>query len=299
MAGDPNWASVSVLLQGRGTNGSAVITDTGPSPKTVTPTNVTISTAQSKFNGSSIYFNGTTAYASIPYSSAFVIGSGACTIGCWIYITAYPVSNADIAVTNTATRNGYGLRLSSTGTIQFIASSTGIDSFAASSTAVLSLNTWHYVEANRSVSGLMKVFVNGVAGATTATVATQYDTTGPLVLGRNPTNSSWYYSGYVEGLFVVKGVAEHSANFSVPTRARSDGLGEVEGVVRDDAGAPCARTVRLIRRDTGAQVISGVSDATTGAYRLATPTLDEVSRIVHDDAAGTLYNDLIARVIPA
>lgn len=298
MAGDASYNSVSLLLQGRGADGSTTFTDTSPSPKTVTPTNTTISTAQSKFNGSSMYFNGSSAYLSVPYSSEFVLGSGNATVGMWVYVVSYPAAAADIAVTNTPTKNGYGFRLSSTGIISFIGSTTGYDSISSSSATVLSLSTWHYIEAVR-VSGVVTIFVNGVAGGTTSTVATQYNTTGPLVMGRNPTNSSWYFNGYVEGLFLVKGVAEHTTNFTAPSRARADGLGEVEGVVRDGAGALCTRTVRLIRRDTGALVASTVSDATTGAYRLATPTLDEVQRIVLDDSGGTLYNDIIDRVIPA
>lgn len=120
------------------------------------------------------------------------------------------------------------------------------------------------------------------------------------MVGRNPTNSSWYFSGHIEGLFLVKGVAEHTGDFAVPTRARPDGLGEVEGVVRNASGALVSRTVRILRRDTGAVIGSTTSDAATGTYRLATKTLDEVVRIVHSDTTtAPLENDLIDRVIPA
>lgn len=299
MAGDANYNSVSILLQGRGANGSTSFIDTSPSPKSVTPTVATISTAQSKYNGSSIYLNGTSAYLTVPYSSAFTLGSGDATMGCWLYPLSYPSVNADIAVTNTLTKNGYGFRLSSAGLISFIGSTNESDSPTASSATALPLNTWSYIEGVR-VGGVLKVSVNGVFGATTATVATQYDTGGPLVIGRNPTNSSWYFNGHLEGVFLVKGVAEHTANFTAPSRARPDGLGEVEGVVRDATGTPTARTVRLMRRDTGALLGSAVSDATTGAYRLAAPTLDEVVRIVHSSTTtAPLENDLIDRVIPA
>ena len=71
----------------------------------------------------------------------------------------------------------------------------------------------------------------------------------------------------------------------------------VSGIVYDQAGAPCARVVRAHRRSDGFLLVSTVSNAITGAYSLACTT-DEVYRVVLDDAAGTLLNDLVDRVIP-
>jgi hypothetical protein len=52
---DPQFGSVSLLLHGDGTNGSTTITDSSPTPKTVTAVgNAQISTAQSKFGGVSV-----------------------------------------------------------------------------------------------------------------------------------------------------------------------------------------------------------------------------------------------------
>ena len=57
---DPDFANVSLLLHGDGTNGSTTIVDSSSSSKTVTAVgDAQISTAQSKFGGSSIYFDGT------------------------------------------------------------------------------------------------------------------------------------------------------------------------------------------------------------------------------------------------
>ena len=49
---DPLFNNVSLLLHGDGTNGFTTITDSSPTPKTVTAVgNAQISTAQSKFGG--------------------------------------------------------------------------------------------------------------------------------------------------------------------------------------------------------------------------------------------------------
>lgn len=71
----------------------------------------------------------------------------------------------------------------------------------------------------------------------------------------------------------------------------------VSGMVQQEGGA-ASRTVRLYRRDTGALLGSTTSNATTGAYSFTTAFNGEVQVVCLDDAAGTTYNDLIARTTP-
>jgi hypothetical protein len=72
----------------------------------------------------------------------------------------------------------------------------------------------------------------------------------------------------------------------------------VSGNVYDDTSTAAERIVRLYRRSDGAFIGEITSTAGTGAYSLAAPN-EEVQRIVLDDAGGSLYNDIIDRVIPA
>jgi hypothetical protein len=72
----------------------------------------------------------------------------------------------------------------------------------------------------------------------------------------------------------------------------------VSGVVSDDAAAPAARVVRAYHRANGQFIAETTSDPTTGFYELLCPP-GEIQRVVMDDDAGTLYNDIIDRVIPA
>jgi hypothetical protein len=63
---DPYFSNVSLLLHGDGANGSTTIVDSSPSPKTVTAVgNAQISTAQSKFGGSSLAFDGSGDYLTV------------------------------------------------------------------------------------------------------------------------------------------------------------------------------------------------------------------------------------------
>lgn len=71
----------------------------------------------------------------------------------------------------------------------------------------------------------------------------------------------------------------------------------ISGNVKDASGANAARTVRLYRRSDGMFIGSTTSNPSTGNYSFDSFYGGEMQRIVLDDDAGTLYNDLIDRVL--
>lgn len=82
---DEFFDSVSLLLHGDGTNNSTAITDSSASSTPVTVVgNTVISTAQSKFGGSSIYLDGAGDYLSVPDSTAFDFGTADFTWEAWV-----------------------------------------------------------------------------------------------------------------------------------------------------------------------------------------------------------------------
>ena len=315
MAGDANYASVSLLLHGDGTNGSTTFTDSSPTPKTATVLgNAQISTAQSKFGGASMAFDGYGDYITFPDHADFEFSSGNFTIEAWVRMSGYPVNNGgqytfaivqkDVSGTNT---RGFSFSIQGTSSSLTGLSFTGFASDAAptfvDSSFSFSLNTWYHIAAVRS-GNLLYLFVDGTllnAGGASFNITIQ-NTSTTLRVGALDWDATYkyYLNGYLDDLRITKGVARYTAAFTPDARAFPNGLGEIEGVVRDSAGALCSRTVRAYRRDTGVLAGSAVSDATTGAYLLATPTLDEVTVIALDNAtSGTYYNDQAIRVIPA
>lgn len=72
----------------------------------------------------------------------------------------------------------------------------------------------------------------------------------------------------------------------------------ISGTVTDDTGAPAKRIVRAYLRESGELICERESDESTGFYRLPLEIDGEMNRVVLDDDAGTVYNDLIARVVP-
>lgn len=71
------------------------------------------------------------------------------------------------------------------------------------------------------------------------------------------------------------------------------------GTVLDASNNPVARTVRVVRRSDGYELGETTSSAVTGAWSITLPATSEVQIICLDDAAGTLENDLVHRVMPA
>lgn len=82
-----------------------------------------------------------------------------------------------------------------------------------------------------------------------------------------------------------------------PISAYEEDWKSISGTVTDASSANAIRRFLVLRRSNGEFVASGVTTA-AGAYSIKTPFDEELVRIVFDDAAGDLLNDLIDRVLP-
>jgi hypothetical protein len=305
MAGDAYYGSVSLLLHCDGANDSTAFVDSSPAPKTVTAVGAgKLSTAIFKFGTASAVFGTSTANAvNCAASLGYTAQSAPFTIECFVYPTAYSATGGRMVCAG----GGAAAYNSTTGIHWLLQSnSTGVDfqwwngAASASLTAPIPLNQQAHVLVSYDGT-TVRLFLDGVLKASLASTMASPSTTPTLSLGAIPGEPAGgnNYTGYIDELRITKGIARYTSAFSPPSAAFLDYAGQVSGVIRDDAGTPCARTVRAYRRDTGALAGATVSDGSTGSYTLSLPTTDEVSRIVLDDVAGTLYNDLIDRVIPA
>ncbi len=294
MASDADFASVGLLLHGDGTNGSTTITDNGPGIRTVSVVgNAAISTTQSKFGGASIALDGTGDYLTVPWDAAFSIEASDFTVEMWVYRAASGVSHYIMSGRPAAVSNGWEWRINATNFLQFF--HTGGSSITGA--VAVPSGQWAHVAVVRSGTTL-SMYIDGVAAGSGTVTSGTASTATTLKIGCDNTGTTGF-NGWIDEIRFTKGVVRYASAFTPPSAAFANGVGEIQGVIYDDAGAPCARTVRAYRRDTGALVGSTTSDAGTGVYLISTPSLDEVQRVVLDDSGGTLYNDLIDRVIPA
>ena len=104
----------------------------------------------------------------------------------------------------------------------------------------------------------------------------------------------------IEGYFGHKWGIAGKFRADHPFKAAAPTLPQISGTVTDAAGAAAERKVRLYCRQTGEFLGEALSSSVDGGYSVTGDgSLGEVQRIVLDDAnAGTIYNDIIDRVIP-
>ena len=220
--GDEYYPSCSLLMHFSGSNGSTTFIDNSPITKSFTVNgNSQISTAQSKFGESSVYFDGTGDYLSTNSSNDFAFGTGDFTVEFWIY-------SSDVS---SATQRGFlqtsdtsgGLKTSYTSGISINQGANNVGSNLnggisvniagtniGSSTAVITTNTWYHIALVRN-SGTSTLYVNGTSvgsGTTTGNCSGTYLSIGGYY------NTSYLYQGYLDELRITKGIARYTGSFT-------------------------------------------------------------------------------------
>ena len=225
--GDPSFGNVSLLLHGDGINGSTTFTDSSPAPKTITAAgNAGVSTAQSRFGGASMYFNGSGSYLSTPADASLDVGLGDFTVETWYYVGSATADQSILSINRPAVSAGadlamgihhFGALLS--GKVRaFIYS--GAEQYGVDSSGALMANTWYHLAFVRN-GGVLSLYLNGVLQSSAgANVAPNTPTTGwSLFVGRFADSSPRYVNGYIDDLRITKGIARYTANFTPPAEA--------------------------------------------------------------------------------
>jgi len=219
---DPNFANVSLLLHVDGANGSTTIIDSSPSPKTVTAVgNAQISTAQSKFGGASMYFDGSGDYLTASSNASYAFGTGDFTIEAWLYIANYGGGYLDFGGCIFDTRginqanwgNGLLFCLTTNGSLRIFSSTT-----IGTSTSQISLNTWTHVALARS-AGSATFYIGGQSAGTSSfsNNLSEQDMTIGAAIDLRAQNTTLKYNGYIDDFRITKGVARYTSNFTPPT----------------------------------------------------------------------------------
>ena len=218
---DQNFAFNSLLLHGNCTNGSTVITDSSGSPKTVTAGgNAQISTAQSKFGGSSIAFDGAGDYlsAGILEDWTFLNDGTAFTVEAFVRGSVF--SGNRVIASTIVNSSSVGIFLSvNSGKASFriARGSTGNFALSLEDDTVLSVDTWHHLAFVLTAEGVGAIYVNcTLEESGTASSFSLSRPSYPLAIGANP-NISLFFNGYIDDLRITKGVARYTANFTPPT----------------------------------------------------------------------------------
>jgi hypothetical protein len=219
---------VSALFNFDGANNSTTFTDS--SSYNHVPTrygNTIISTAQSKFGGSSAYFDGTGDYLSIATNSVFAMNKDDFTVECWVYPTSFPTSDLGAIVENRSTSSSGGFSLwlgNNQKWVLYVSSDGNAVQRAASSIENATLNTWTHLVGVRK-NGKLYLYVNGSLVASTGVEGSPDDlspsNSSPILIGTaadSPGSSRMFY-GYIDELKIVKGKALYTNDFIIPSLA--------------------------------------------------------------------------------
>jgi hypothetical protein len=201
-----------------GANNSTTFTDKSYSPKVVTAYgNAKISTAASKFGGSSAAFDGNGDYLMWAKTA---LASSDFTIEGWVNLNSlasYQSIFGGIEI-------GLDIQNSTTIVMGYNATPGGF----ARTVPTISTGTWYHFAISRT-SGVIRIFWNGTqAGATVASAVTNNSSTN-WVIGRNAENAAQYYlNGYVDEFRITIGSGRYTSDFTPSASAFSNADGSAE-----------------------------------------------------------------------
>ena len=213
--GDPDFASVSLLLHCDGTNGSTTFTDNSPSPKTVTPSgNTQITTTNPKFGTGAALFDGSGDHMAISHNTAFNFGTGDFTIEFWARWTSK--ANFQVAYTMGSAAGSVRIQTGDGNGLMTVTVGGGVTT--TESGAQPDAGVWYHYAFTRA-SGTMRIFRDGVQRASN-TNAGSISQTATIYIGSTGTGSS--FNGRLDEVRVTAGIARYTSNFTPPTEAFPD-----------------------------------------------------------------------------
>lgn len=215
-ATDPYANNVVLFLKGDGTNGSTNIIDSSPTPKTISVFGTAqISTAQSKYGGSSLYFDGTNnCFIGTPVDSIYTLGSNNFTLEMWVYPFAIN-PNGVLGWNNSATlpnmQLGNPVYADFAGSFSFWRQNGGVNNLQQ-----LVTNVWQHHALVREGNDYTW-YLNGIL--TTSFNNSENLTGSRICIGTNAVNHPYlrFAQFYLSHLRLTKGVARYTTNFNPET----------------------------------------------------------------------------------
>ena len=215
--GSCNDNYAKLLLHGNGAQGSSIVGDSSRSQNSVfTIGGVVADTSQYKFGRSSILFDGSTGYLSIPNNSNFNFSYFDFAIDFWINFSNLDnpiiplLTNMDASVANgwTLSLNNNGLEFANWSNAQTV------DVFSLIPPYIFTLSTkvWYHFAITRQNpnpiigTSFYRFFFNGLdIGKTTTASSTLSNSVSSLLIGTNSTQTA-FFNGFINELRISKGI---------------------------------------------------------------------------------------------
>jgi len=206
---------------------NAGITDATAKNALETVGNAQISTTQSKFGGSSMYFDGNGDNLSSPTSPNLDMGTGNFTVEAWVYVSSRTLNFPLIVGNNNGSYSAGAIALTNSNNDsasyfdKFVLSVFDIATPTLVASSTNSLNTWYHLAIVRNGTTLT-MYRDGVSVASTtisSSAVFNWGKSGLRVGGGNWDAAQSYFNGYIDDLRITKGYARYTANFTPPTSA--------------------------------------------------------------------------------
>jgi len=180
--------------------------------------NAQISTAQSKWGGGSMYFDGTGDYLIPSNTLPLTLGTGDFTIEFWVYFTVGTTASRGLIDWRPASTEGVYpaiLTNASSAIIFYVSSATRITG------GTLSAATWTHIAVCRSVTST-RLFINGTQSGSTYTDSNNYlgPALRPMIGATGFSSGGSAFDGYMDDLRITR-FARYTANFTPPAAAFS------------------------------------------------------------------------------
>lgn len=208
-----------------------------------------LDTAQSKFGGASILFDGNSDHVTLPDSADWSLGTGDFTLDFWIRFNALPL-NGEEQVFFTQFASGasqYRFEYANDGNGYWQLYGPTFSLNMARYSAILA-NTWYHVAFVRNVNNFY-IFQDGVMlGSAEVNSGSMPDVASSLSIGaqNGPTR---FFNGWMDEVRLSKGIARWTSNFTPPTSEyNSTEIKKIAGVGYADIKKVCGTSIASIKK---------------------------------------------------
>ena len=239
--GDTHFSKVTAMFNFDGSDGDTTTTGLDASNKNLSITydsgSDQLSSTQAKFGSTSLYVADNVRLSS---SDGFNFGTGDFTMEAWFYFTALNTAFTMFDQWNSGTslaRSQLFHGASASGQLKFYHATAGQSTQTLTfSSATVSTGSWIHLALVRS-SGTVKLYVNGTADSSTASITGTVHRTDDMWFGDQQTGGGGAPQYYMDDLRITKGLARYTSNFTAPTSAHltSGGDSFKQVIVNEDA----------------------------------------------------------------
>jgi len=225
-ATDPDFANVTLLMHGDGTNGSTTFTDSSSQNLTMSYSgSAALTTSVKKFGTASFNFNtGSNAFVSYPSASGDELDIGLreeFTVEFWLYVDSFYGSSSNgstYAIFEMVGATDFCINLVSTSSGSGVAAIRATRNFSSTGAFnhqdAVPTGQWVHVAMVRIGETEIRLFLDGVKSTSTAAWADSLNMSNWLGFGNRQTTSNQFY---MDDVRVTKGVARYTADFTPPT----------------------------------------------------------------------------------